>query len=204
MKWIAAAALAALLALLPAFAGDFYVNLGSQILIAAIFASSLAQRQQPDLSGVGSERACLSEQAGWERADGGSGQRDHGVPVGAGRQILRPDEVAVAGLAFRDNLKIRNDFPAQRERGSVAEFGPRGLAGPDHHRPTEKPVWHPDRQGIENDLKRGCVRHMPVTLTVDKFGLDSQLLSFGEKVHWARRLHATLGASRNSLNAGRG
>jgi branched-chain amino acid transport system permease protein len=41
MKWIAAAALAALLALLPTFAGDFYVNLGSQVLIAAIFALSL-------------------------------------------------------------------------------------------------------------------------------------------------------------------
>ncbi len=41
MKWIAAVSLAAMLALLPSFAGDFYVNLGSQILIAAIFALSL-------------------------------------------------------------------------------------------------------------------------------------------------------------------
>jgi branched-chain amino acid transport system permease protein len=41
MKWIAAALFAALLLLLPAFAGDFYVNLASQILIAAIFALSL-------------------------------------------------------------------------------------------------------------------------------------------------------------------
>jgi branched-chain amino acid transport system permease protein len=41
MKWIAAALLAALLVLLPSFAGDFYVNLASQILIAAIFALSL-------------------------------------------------------------------------------------------------------------------------------------------------------------------
>jgi branched-chain amino acid transport system permease protein len=40
MKWIAAG-LCAALALLPAFAGDFYVNLASQILIAAIFALSL-------------------------------------------------------------------------------------------------------------------------------------------------------------------
>ena len=40
MKWIAAG-LFATLALLPAFAGDFYVNLASQILIAAIFALSL-------------------------------------------------------------------------------------------------------------------------------------------------------------------
>jgi branched-chain amino acid transport system permease protein len=41
MKWIAAALLAVLLLLLPSFAGDFYVNLASQILIAAIFALSL-------------------------------------------------------------------------------------------------------------------------------------------------------------------
>jgi len=41
MKWIAAALFAVLLVLLPSFAGDFYVNLASQILIAAIFALSL-------------------------------------------------------------------------------------------------------------------------------------------------------------------
>jgi len=41
MKWIAAALLAALFLLLPFFAGDFYINLASQILIAAIFALSL-------------------------------------------------------------------------------------------------------------------------------------------------------------------
>jgi branched-chain amino acid transport system permease protein len=41
MKWIAAVLLAALLVLLPSFAGDFYINLASQILIAAIFALSL-------------------------------------------------------------------------------------------------------------------------------------------------------------------
>jgi branched-chain amino acid transport system permease protein len=41
MKWIAAALLVVLLLLLPSFAGDFYINLGSQILIAAIFALSL-------------------------------------------------------------------------------------------------------------------------------------------------------------------
>jgi branched-chain amino acid transport system permease protein len=41
MKWIAAAPFAVLLALLPSFAGDYYVNLTSQILIAAIFALSL-------------------------------------------------------------------------------------------------------------------------------------------------------------------
>jgi Branched-chain amino acid transport system / permease component len=41
MKWIAAALLAVVLILLPSFAGDFYINLASQILIAAIFALSL-------------------------------------------------------------------------------------------------------------------------------------------------------------------
>jgi branched-chain amino acid transport system permease protein len=41
MKWIASALFAALAFLLPFFAGDFYINLASQILIAAIFALSL-------------------------------------------------------------------------------------------------------------------------------------------------------------------
>ncbi|MEA2889054.1 MAG: hypothetical protein QOD11_3414, partial [Bradyrhizobium sp.] len=41
MTRIALAALAALLAMLPFVAGDFYVNLASQALIAAIFALSL-------------------------------------------------------------------------------------------------------------------------------------------------------------------
>ncbi len=41
MKWVVAALFAALLVCLPSFAGDFYINLASQILIAAIFALSL-------------------------------------------------------------------------------------------------------------------------------------------------------------------
>jgi branched-chain amino acid transport system permease protein len=41
MKWIAASLLAALLVLLPSFAGEFYLNLASQILVAVIFALSL-------------------------------------------------------------------------------------------------------------------------------------------------------------------
>ena len=41
MKWIVVSPLAILLVLLPYFAGDYYVNLTSQILIAAIFALSL-------------------------------------------------------------------------------------------------------------------------------------------------------------------
>jgi branched-chain amino acid transport system permease protein len=41
MKWIASVAFAAVAILLPFFAGDFYINLASQILIATIFALSL-------------------------------------------------------------------------------------------------------------------------------------------------------------------
>jgi branched-chain amino acid transport system permease protein len=41
MKWVIAALFAALLVCLPSFAGDFYINLGSQILTAAVFALSL-------------------------------------------------------------------------------------------------------------------------------------------------------------------
>jgi branched-chain amino acid transport system permease protein len=41
MKWIAAALIGGSLLLPPFFAGDFYVNLASQILIAAVFALSL-------------------------------------------------------------------------------------------------------------------------------------------------------------------
>jgi branched-chain amino acid transport system permease protein len=41
MKWIAAALIGGSLLLPPFFAGDFYINLASQILIAAVFALSL-------------------------------------------------------------------------------------------------------------------------------------------------------------------
>jgi branched-chain amino acid transport system permease protein len=41
MKWVVATSFAACLAFLPSLAGDFYINLASQILIAAIFALSL-------------------------------------------------------------------------------------------------------------------------------------------------------------------
>jgi len=41
MKWIAAVSFAAVLVCLPAFAGDFYINLATQILIASVFALSL-------------------------------------------------------------------------------------------------------------------------------------------------------------------
>jgi branched-chain amino acid transport system permease protein len=41
MKWVWSALTAGLLFLLPIFGGDFYINLASQVLIAAIFALSL-------------------------------------------------------------------------------------------------------------------------------------------------------------------
>ena len=41
MKRIVAALFAAVLVCLPSFAGDFYINLASQILIASVFALSL-------------------------------------------------------------------------------------------------------------------------------------------------------------------
>ena len=113
--------------------------------------------------------------------------------VRSDRQIRRPGDDPMAGLALRDNLKTGNDFPAHRECGSLFEFGLRGLTGAHHHRPADKPAWGSNRQGIEDDPQRGCVCHMPVTLTVDKFGLDSGVFSFGEKVHSARGLHATVG-----------
>jgi hypothetical protein len=47
------------------------------------------------------------------------------------------------------------------------------LTRPHHHRLIQKPVRGARRQGIDDDLQRGCVRHMAVTLTVDIFGLDA-------------------------------
>jgi branched-chain amino acid transport system permease protein len=41
MKWVAAALFAAVMVCLPALAGDFYINLATQILIASVFALSL-------------------------------------------------------------------------------------------------------------------------------------------------------------------
>ena len=99
----------------------------------------------------------------------------------------------MAGLALRDNLKSGDDFPPQRERGSLAECGLRGPAGPDHHRLPQKPIGGAYRQGIEDDFQRDDVRHMAMTLAVDKFGLDSEVFSSFEWVHSARRLHATVG-----------
>src|ERR1700677_1033864 len=101
--------------------------------------------------------------------------------VRSDRQIRRPADDPMAGLALGDNLKTGNDFPASREWGSLFEFGLRGLTGAHHHRPSDKPARGSSRQGIEDDLQRSCVCHMPVTLTVDKFGLGSRGFSFGDK-----------------------
>ena len=82
-------------------------------------------------------------------------------------------------------------FQRSGNAGSLAEFGSRGP--PDRTTTAwssnRRGVLH--RQGIEDDLQRGCIRHMAVTLTVHIFGLDSPVFGFGEKVHSARGLHAT-------------
>jgi hypothetical protein len=67
------------------------------------------------------------------------------------------------------------------------------LTGANHDRSADEPALGAGRQGFEDDPQRGAVCHMPVTLTVDKFGLDSGVSSFGEKVHSARGLHTTVG-----------
>jgi hypothetical protein len=92
-------------------------------------------------------------------------------------------------MAFRDNLKTRNDFPVRRKSGSLSEPGPRRLAGPDDDRLAKQPARHFGWQGIQDNLEGCRVRHMPVTLPVNKFGLDSQVFGFREKVHSARCLH---------------
>src|SRR5258705_9770698 len=98
-------------------------------------------------------------------------------PVRPNRKIGWPDDAPIMGLALGDNLRTRNDFPAQRKRGSVAQFGPRGSSGANHHRLLEKPVRFPYRKGIENDLQCLSIRHMTVTLAVQEFGLDSEIFS---------------------------
>ena len=112
-------------------------------------------------------------------------------PVRSGGQVHRPCNSAIPDLALRDNLKTGNDFPLQRQCDSVAKFGPSGLPRPQHDRPIQETVRGPDRQGVKDDLERCRLRHVPVALTVYKFGLNPEFGSFGEKVHSARCLHAT-------------
>src|ERR1700738_5298439 len=112
-------------------------------------------------------------------------------PVRTHSQTRRPDDDAMGGLALRDTRKPRHDFPAQRQGSGLAELGRRWLTRPNHHRLVEKPVRYSNRQRIDDDFQRRGARHMAVTLTVDKFGLDSEVFGFGVKVHSARGLHAT-------------
>ena len=120
-----------------------------------------------------------------------AGGIDQLQPVVALRQIRRPNDDGLSGFAPRDNLKIRNDFPAQRERGGGLERGPPRKARPDDHNPVEKAVRRRRREGVDNELQRGLARHAVVTESVDKTGLNPQIVGFGEKVHSARGLHAT-------------
>ncbi len=92
--------------------------------------------------------------------------------IGADRQIRRPGDGAAFGLAIDNNLMASNDFPAHRKRGSLPQPAPGGLARSDHHGPLQQPARHFGRQRIEDDLQGGVVRHMAVTLPIDKFGLD--------------------------------
>ena len=94
------------------------------------------------------------------------------------------------GLAFGDNLRIGNDFPAYRERG-------RALSSLRAGRPRRTTTgWPSNRAGvcggkcIQDNFKRRRIRHTAVTLTVHEFGLNSTIIGFGEKVHSARSLHA--------------
>ena len=112
-------------------------------------------------------------------------------PIRTIRQIRRPGDKALAGLALRDNFGTRGDFPAHGERGRPAELVPRGLTGPHNHRLIKKMAGCPGRQGVDDDFQRRFIGHTTVTLTVQIFGLDSQLFGFGKKVHSARSLHAT-------------
>ncbi len=96
-------------------------------------------------------------------------------PVRSDRQVRGPCNNAIPGLALRDNLKTGNDFPSQRQCDSVAKLGSCGLPRPQHDRPIQKSVRGPDRQGVKDDLERRRLRHVPVALTVYKFGLNPEV-----------------------------
>src|ERR1035437_2032531 len=79
---------------------------------------------------------------------------------------------------FYHSINLDRVFGTHRERGSLLKFSPRGLTRANHDRLIEKPVRYPNWQGVEDDFQRRGVRHMVATLTVDKFGLDSEVFSF--------------------------
>jgi hypothetical protein len=111
-------------------------------------------------------------------------------PMDAHGQIHRPRDGAGRGLAFRDNFRASGDFPSGREPGRRRELGPHGPSRADHDRAADERSGGLRRQGIEDDFKRGGIRHTAVTLTVQEFGLDSPAFGLSEKVHSARGLQA--------------
>ena len=99
-------------------------------------------------------------------------------PVGALGQILAGQTMTRSRVSpSRDNLHARNDFPAQRERGGLAEFGlaRAGRTGPPPPGPATGGVRRTGRAS-RMIFSAACIRHMAVTLTVQEFGLDSEVL----------------------------
>jgi len=68
-------------------------------------------------------------------------------PIRTNRQLRRPDDGGIVGLAFRDDLVARSDFPVHRGRRGLAQLGPGALTGPNHHRLVKKPVGYPNPAG---------------------------------------------------------
>ena len=111
-------------------------------------------------------------------------------PVDPCGQPLGPVYDAIGGLAFGDNPRIGNDFPAYREPCRGPEFASRRPPVPDHDRLAQQwpgGLW---RKCVQDNFKRRRIRHTAVTLTVHEFGLNSTIIGFGEEVHSARSLHA--------------
>ena len=109
----------------------------------------------------------------------------------AHRQILRPDDRAIRGLALGDNLTAGQDFPGSRQLAASGKPGPRGMAGADHDRLVGKRRGACGGRASRMAFSAAGIRHTAVTLTVDIFGQDSEVFGFGVKVHSARGLHAT-------------
>jgi hypothetical protein len=77
-----------------------------------------------------------------------------------------------------------------RELRRGREVAPRWPPGADHDRAADKRPRGLRRQRIEDNFKRGGIRHTAVTLTVHEFGLNSLASGLSEKVHSAGTLHA--------------
>ena len=110
-------------------------------------------------------------------------------PMGksAGQAMVR-SPVSPCAITLRSATIFHLSGNVTASRNSVRD----GLPRLHHDRPIQKTVRGPDRQGVKDDLERRRLRHVPVALTVDKFGLNPEFGSFGEKVHSARCLHATM------------